>query len=230
MDLVARRTITMPNRPYLDIINGLHKGIIASLARALLSALTLPYSLAVHLRNILYDLRILPSYSAEVPVVCVGNIACGGTGKTPMVIALVKMLQELGHRPAILTRGYKGSAEKPADEVLLFAQSLPDVPVVVNPDRVSAAKAAAKQFDIDVLVMDDGFGHRRLSRELDIVLLAEPLEKLRLLPRGLYREPASSLKRADIVIRTHEPLDNPDENYAVRQPTQLVSTGQEIKL
>ncbi len=230
MDLAARRTITMPNRRYLDIIDGLHKGIIASLVRALLTALTVPYSLAVGLRNLLYELRILRSYHAAVPVVCVGNIPCGGTGKTPTVIALVKMLQDLGHCPAILTRGYKGSHEKPANEVLLFARAVPDVPVILQADRVAAAKTAVNKFDIDVLVMDDGFGHRRLRRELDIVLLAEPLDKVRLLPRGLYREPASSLKRADIVIKTYEPLDNPDDNYAVRQPTRLVSTGQEMKL
>ena len=231
MDLAAGATIHMPmNQRYLDIISGVHKGLPASLARAMLTVLTIPYSLAVGLRNLLYDLRILRSYRVALPVVCVGNIACGGTGKTPTVIALVKMLQDLGHRPAILTRGYKGSAEKPADEVLLFAQTLPNVPVVVNPDRVSAAKAAVKQFDIDVLVMDDGFGHRRLRRDLDIVLLAEPLEKLRLLPRGLYREPASSLKRADIVIRTYEPLENSQDNYARHKPTRLVWTGQEIKL
>ncbi len=231
MDLAPGRTIHIPmNQTYLDIIGGGHKGGIASLARALLTVLSVPYSLAVGLRNILYDLRILPSYPAEVPVVCVGNIACGGTGKTPTVIALVKILQELGHRPAILTRGYKGSPQKPADEVLLFNRSLPHVPVIVNGDRVAGANTAAKQFDIDVLVMDDGFGHRRLRRDLDIVLLAEPLQKVRLLPRGLYREPASALKRAHILIRTYESLDNPDNNYALRQATRLVSSGQEMKL
>ncbi len=231
MDLAAGATIHMPmNQRYLAIISGVYKGLVASLARAMLTVLTIPYGLAVGLRNLLYDLRIFRSYSAQVPVVCVGNLACGGTGKTPTVIALVKMLQDLGRRPAILTRGYKGSAEKPADEVLLFAQSLPNVPVIVNPDRVDAARRALNKFDIDVLVMDDGFGHRRLRRDLDIVLLAEPLENVRLLPRGLYREPASSLKRADIVIKTYEPLDNPDDNYAVRQPTRLVSDSEEMNL
>ena len=176
MDLVARETMTMPNHRYLDIINGVRDGMMASLVRASLSALSAPYCLAVGLRNRLYDLGIFHSYRAKVPVVCVGNLACGGTGKTPTVIALVKMLQELGHQPAILTRGYKGSVEKPADEVLLFNRALPNIPVVVDSDRVSGAKEAVKQFDIDVLVMDDGFGHRRLSRDLDIVLLAEPLE------------------------------------------------------
>lgn len=230
MDLVVRRTLTMPNHRYLDIINGAQEGHMASLVRASLSVSSVPYGLAVGLRNKLYELGIFRSYSVPIPVVCVGNISCGGTGKTPTVIALVKMLQELGHSPAILTRGYKGTAEKPADEVLLFNRALPGVAIVVNPDRVSGAKEAVKQFAIDVLVMDDGFGHRRLSRDLDIVLLAEPLENVRLLPRGLYREPVSSLKRADILIRTDESANIANDNCATRQPTRLVSANGEMEL
>ncbi len=218
------------NHSYLDITSGARKGMGAGLARFSLGALSVPYSLAVGLRNVLYEWGVFRSYCAEVPVICVGNLACGGTGKTPTVIALVKMLQELGHQPAILTRGYKGTVEKPADEVLLFNRALPDVAVVVNPDRVAGAKEAVKQFDIDVLVMDDGFGHRCLNRDLDIVLLAEPLENVRLLPRGLYREPISALKRADMVIKTYAPLDKPDEDSAVREPTRLVSASGEMEL
>ncbi len=220
----------MPNRRYLDIINGPHNGLPAALARTMLTLLTLPYALALGLRNLLYDLGILRSYHAALPVVCVGNIACGGTGKTPTVIALVKMLQTLGHRPAILTRGYKGSPDKPADEVLLFNRALPHVPVIVNPDRLAAARTAAKQFDIDVLLMDDGFGHRRLHRNLDIVLLAEPLQNLRLLPRGLYREPASSLKRADIIIRTYGQTGDSKDNYSRREAVGLVSATKQMSL
>jgi len=191
-----------------------------SLAAGVLSILAWLYGLVVRVRNALYDLGILRSHRAAVPVVCVGNISCGGTGKTPMVITLVRMLQAAGHRPAILTRGYKGSAETPADEFLIFAETLPEVPVIVGADRVSTAKRAVKEYGPDVLVMDDGFGHRRLARDLDMVLLSEPLENVRLLPRGLYREPASSLKRADIIIKTYEPEDD-DSNWAVREPVKL---------
>jgi len=212
------------NQSYLAIITGLRRGFIAALARLFLSLLSIPYAFLVWLRNVLYNHNILRSYRAGVPVICVGNISCGGTGKTPTVIALVRMLQATGHKPAILTRGYKGSDEMPADEVLVFNRALPDVPVIVGPDRVASAKKARTDHAIDVLVMDDGFGHRSLARDLDIVLLAEPLENVRLLPRGLYREPVSSLSRADIVLETY------DSNCAVRRPTGLVGLAGPLQL
>ena len=230
MDLVAGRAISVPmNQTYLAIISGLRRGLIASLARVLLSVLSVPYALVVKLRNILYDHGILRSHRAGVPTICVGNISCGGTGKTPMVIALVRMLQAAGRRPAILTRGYKGSDEIPADEVLIFAGALPDIPVIVGGDRVASAKRALRDHDLDILVMDDGFGHRRLARDLDIVLLVEPLDRVRLLPRALYREPPSSLARADIIIKTYDPLDD-DSNYALRQPAGLLGLDGPLEL
>ena len=207
---------------YLAVVGDVGSGLAAGVARGVLSAVALPYGWSVRLRNILYDRQILRSYHAGVPTICVGNISCGGTGKTPTVITLVRILQERGLRPAILTRGYKGSAERPADEVLLYGQALPDVPVVVGADRVRTAWRAVREHEPDVLVMDDGFGHRRLARDLDIVLLAEPAEKIRLLPRGLYREPQSSLRRADIVVST---FGREEENQpsAVRQPSGLLT-------
>ena len=149
------------NQSYLAIITGLHRGPFAGLARFFLSLLSIPYALVIALRNVLYDHKILRSYHVGLPTICVGNISCGGTGKTPTVIALVRMLQAAGHFPAFLTRGYKGSDDIPADEVLIFANALPQVPVVVGADRIASAKRALRDHDIDVLVMDDGFGHRR---------------------------------------------------------------------
>ncbi|NIA08116.1 MAG: tetraacyldisaccharide 4'-kinase [Actinobacteria bacterium] len=214
------------NQSYPAIITGLRRGLFAGLARVFLSLLSLPYALFIWLRNILYDHKVLRSYRADVPIVCVGNIACGGTGKTPTVIALVRMLQASGHKPAVLTRGYKGSDEIPADEVLVFNRALPDIPIIVGADRVASAQRVLgdHHHDIDVLVMDDGFGHRRLARDLDIVLLAEPLENVRLLPRGLYREPVLSLSRADIVLKTY------DSQCAVRQPTGLLGLAGPLQL
>ena len=212
------------NQCYLDIVSGRSDGFAIDLVRFFLSLLSIPYALIVHLRNLLYDCRILRSHRVDVPVVCVGNISCGGAGKTPTVIALARMLQADGHKPAILTRGYKGSDETPADEILLLARALPDVPVIVGADRVASAKRALRDHDIDILIMDDGFGHRRLARDLDIVLLAESAKNIHLLPRGLYREPASSLSRAGIVLRTDDP------HCAVRRPTGLVSLSDHLEL
>lgn len=211
------------NQHYFAVISGSCGGFSGTLAQGLLSILALPYGLAVRMRNALYDHRILPSYHVGVPTICVGNISCGGTGKTPTVIAIVRMLLGQGHQPAILSRGYKGTAEMPADEVLLYKRMLPDVPVVVGADRVDCARRALREYGPDVLVMDDGFGHRRLRRDLDIVLLAEPTEKVRLLPRGLYREPASSLARADIVISTFGKAEQ-NPLWAWHKPKKLLTS------
>ena len=212
---------------YFAIVSGEYRGLLAGAARGVLWLLSVPYGLVVRLRNKLYDWQVIQSHRAKVPVVCVGNISCGGTGKTPMVIALVKMLEELGHRPGILTRGYKGSSAMPADEVLLFSKALPSTPVIVGIERVAAAARAVREHGVDVLVMDDGFGHRRLERDLDIVLLGEPREQVCLLPRGLYREPASSLERADVLIKTYEQNGDPRGHHAFRRAKGLVcSSGQ----
>jgi tetraacyldisaccharide 4'-kinase len=137
----------------------------------------------------------------HVPVISVGNITTGGTGKTPMVVWVVEHLCEAGSRPAILTRGYK-SQEGVSDEAeLLKAQT--GVPVIVNSDRVAGAREAIAQ-GADVLVMDDGFQHRRLRRDLDIVLIdaTNPFGYGFCLPRGLLREPLSALRDAHAIVIT----------------------------
>ena len=134
-----------------------------------------------------------------MPVISVGNITTGGTGKTPTVIMLAKELQRLGMRPAVLTRGYgarrgaDGKKETP-DEVLVIQQECPGVPVVVNADRVAGGRQAIAQYAANVLIMDDGFQHRRLHRDLNIVLIdaTEPLGIPGVLPRGTWREPPRS--------------------------------------
>ncbi len=129
-------------------------------------------------------------------VVSVGNLAVGGTGKTPLAAWVAQTLAENGGRPAIVARGYG------RDELLLHARWNPDVPVVADPDRVLAARRA-RRAGADVVVLDDGFQHRRLPRDLDLVLLAaEDRFPGRLLPRGPYREPPSALERAHAVVVT----------------------------
>ncbi len=143
---------------------------------------------------------------AHVPVVSIGNLTTGGTGKTPMAVFIVQRLLDLGCRPAVLTRGYKAGRAQTSDEATLLAEILPGVPVILNPDRVAgAAQVQRDHAMVDVLVLDDGFQHRRLARDVDLVLIDAtcPFGHGRLLPRGMLREPVNSLRRATAVLVTH---------------------------
>ncbi|MEA3487188.1 MAG: tetraacyldisaccharide 4'-kinase [Thermodesulfobacteriota bacterium] len=179
------------------------------------------YRGAVNLRNHFYDAGIFHARRMKCRVISVGNIIVGGTGKTPVVIMLASMLNEHGYRPAILSRGYGGKREGRAgvvsdghdilmgtdeagDEPVLIADSLKDVPVIIGKERSLAGKLAVERFGTDVLILDDAFQHRRLSRDIDIVLLdsEKPFGNGFMLPRGGLREPGKSLQRADAIIFT----------------------------
>jgi tetraacyldisaccharide 4'-kinase len=189
--------------------------------RAILYLFSLLYRLIVHPRNRLYDRQILKSVRLSCPVISVGNITVGGTGKTPCVIALAKMLREKGFQPAVISRGYGGKNPKPVnivsdgknilltaedagDEPMLIARSLPGIPVITGAKRAFAGQLALDQFGANVLICDDAFQHRQIIRDVDIVLLdaERPLGNGHLLPRGELREPVCSLERADCVILT----------------------------
>jgi tetraacyldisaccharide 4'-kinase len=189
--------------------------------RAILSLFSLLYRLIVHLRNTLYDRQILKPVKLSCPVISVGNITVGGTGKTPCVIALTQMLQRLGFQPAVISRGYGGKTPKPVnvvsdqnnilldatqagDEPLLIARSLPGVPVITGAKRKLTGQAAIDRFGVHVLICDDAFQHRQIFRDIDIVLLdaEKPLGNGHLLPRGELREPVGSLDRAGCLILT----------------------------
>ena len=176
-------------------------GLGPSLMRAGLLCASLPYSAAMRLRRWLYRRGVLPDRSAGAPVICVGNITAGGTGKTPMVAWVVGLLKDAGKTPAILTRGYKAVAGV-SDEAELL-KKLTGADVVVNGDRVAGAETAVAA-GADVLVMDDGYQHRRLRRDLDIVLVdaANPFGFGHCLPRGLLREPPGALRDAGAVVIT----------------------------
>lgn len=189
--------------------------------RAILYLLSWPYRLIVFVRNRLYDRQILKSVRLSRPVLSVGNLTVGGTGKTPCVILLAQIIKRHGYRPAVISRGYGGKAPHPVnvvsdgetllldakaagDEPLLIARSLPGVPVITGARRHLPAQAAIDRFGANVLICDDAFQHRSLHRDVDIVLLdgQKPLGNGYLLPRGELREPVSSLRRAGCLILT----------------------------
>jgi tetraacyldisaccharide 4'-kinase len=148
------------------------------------------------------------------PVISVGNLSAGGTGKTPMVRWVVGALQETGHRPAVAMRGYKAEPGHPSDEEREHREALPGVPVVARPDRgagLRALFASPEGSTVDCVVLDDGFQHRRLARDLDIVLVdaSRPPDRDALLPLGYLREPLASLRRAHACVLTHAELVTP---------------------
>ena len=184
-----------------DILNGRQRGAGAACLRGCLLAASWPYAAAMCLRRQLYGWGVLASKPAKVPVISVGNLTTGGTGKTPMAAWIAERLKKQGAKPAILTRGYKAKGGK-SDEAELL-KTLTGCPVVIDTDRVAAA-AAAVEGGADVLIMDDGFQHRRLRRELDIVLIdaTNAFGYGHCLPRGLLRELPSALRDVDVVVIT----------------------------
>ena len=191
----------MDQQTVREILSGRRRGLAAVAARAGLAVAACPYAAAMKLRRWAYGKSLLKSRSVDVPVICVGNITTGGTGKTPLVARLVEHLKSIGCSPAILTRGYKGSGGA-SDEADLLAK-LTGVNVIVKADRVAGARDAIEA-GANVLVMDDGFQHRRLRRDLDIVLIdaSEPFGYGHCLPRGLLREPLSALADAGAIVIT----------------------------
>lgn len=171
--------------------------------RASLAPAAWLYGAIIKTRNVFYDRGLLTTHHATIPIISVGNLTTGGTGKTPHVIEIAQRLSANGARPAVLTRGYRGTVQKPADEVLELRAALPDAPIIVNADRVSGARAAAAA-GASCAILDDGFQHRRLFRDLDIVLIDAlwPWGGESMLPLGRLREPRGGLRRADLAIIT----------------------------
>lgn len=204
----------------LSVISG-RAGPVASLLRLLLACLAPLYCLGLNLYLLPYTLGIRKRYRLSVPVICIGNLTTGGTGKTPMTQTVCRMFLAHGFRPAVLSRGYGGeneygcavasdkdrvllSAAQAGDEAFLLATSLPGVPVIVGKDRRVTGALAIQKFQPDVIVLDDGMQFWQLHRDLDIVLLnaRKPFDNGYPFPRGLLREPKSHLRRAGIVVIT----------------------------
>ncbi len=189
------------------------------------SLLARVYGAVVKRRNKRYDDRRTPIVTVDVPVVSVGNLTVGGTGKTPVVQMLVRWLQQQGYQPGVVLRGYRrrsrglvvvhngerlcATVDEAGDEAYLHATAL-GVPVVVCASKVDAAVHAAGMLPCDVIVVDDGFQHRSLHRDVDIVLVDRATLQGKLLPEGRLREPLTNLRRADVVLLTDATLTAAD--------------------
>ncbi len=205
-----------PDR-FLRLVRGDSRGFSASLGRMALGLASGVYSVGVAGRNRRFDRGGKTIHRVPIPVVSIGNLTLGGTGKTPMVEWTARWFRNHGLRVAILSRGY-GQAEGMNDEGRVLEENLPDVPHLQGRDRASLARIAVEELESEAIVLDDGFQHRRLGRDLDLVLLdaLDPFGLGRLFPRGLLREPVSSLKRAGVVVLSRADLVDPSARKAIR--------------
>jgi tetraacyldisaccharide 4'-kinase len=211
---------------YLALVSGLRLGLGPSLLRGGLWAASVPYGWATQIRNWAYDRGVRRPRRVPMPVVSVGNLTLGGTGKTPCVEYVARFYGTRGRRVAILSRGY-GNRRGRNDEALVLADSLPDVPHLQGADRVRLARAAVEELQCEVIVLDDGFQHRRLARDLDVVLIdaTEPWGHGHLFPRGLLREVRRGLRRAGVVVVTHADQIGRDERGRLREAIGRVAGG-----
>ena len=201
----------------------LQKWFLATPLGVLLIPFSWLYAIGIWIRNRLYALGVFGIQALPCPVISVGNIAVGGTGKTPAVIAIVEHLQRADLRVAVLLRGYKRKAregitvvsdgrqvytspQESGDEAYMMARCLSSVPIIVGRERYLAGQIALERFNVDVLLLDDAFQHRQLGRNVDIITVpvTHPFgNPAKLLPTGTLREPPSALRRADIILLTH---------------------------
>jgi tetraacyldisaccharide 4'-kinase len=188
-----------------------------------LSLLSASYRIALATRDRAYRWRLLRTGRLSCPVISVGNITLGGSGKTPLVELVVQILLEAGAAPAVLSRGYgrntrgahivadrhqvRLSPRAAGDEPVLLAERLPGVAIVVGENRLDAGRLAIETCAAGAVVLDDGFQHRTLAKDLEIVAIngRAPWGNQRLFPRGMLREPLSALERADLLVATNPP-------------------------
>ena len=226
---------------YLEqVILGEERGKLSWLIRALLWPLSMVYRAGLAAYLAAYSVGLRKRRRLKVPVISVGNLTFGGTGKTPAVQTICRILLDRGKQVAVLSRGHGGSARgtvvvsdghsiasdsrESGDEPMLLAMTLPGVPIVVGKDRRKSAQLACERFDPDVIVLDDGLQYWQLYRELDVVILdaARPFGSGFVMPAGDLREPIGGLRRAGIVLLANaRELDEPAYSRVVRRVSQL---------
>jgi len=194
-----------------DLATDRHEGKLAGLAKFFLYLASFIYGLVVRLLVFIYHLR---PHRLNCKVISVGNITLGGTGKTSLVAFIAGYLRQQGHKVAILSRGYKKkvtSYDNIGDEPSMLRMNLKDVPVIADANRVRGAQKAVRDHGVDTVILDDGFQQWRIRKDLEIVTIDAncPFGNRNLLPRGILREPLSSLKRADFFILTKTNLRPP---------------------
>lgn len=214
---------------FIQIISGQAKGILPALGRGLLWLCSWPYGFAMWFRNRRFDLGFRGRINIDVPVIAVGNLTTGGTGKTPVVAWIVQQLQAAGHSPGIVSRGYGADESGVNDEKRVLELLCAGVPHEQHPDRVTAANRLINQHHVNVIVCDDAFQHRRIARNLNIVLIdaTNPFGYGHLLPRGLLREPVGSLRRADLVLITRS--DCVTESTLLNIESQVSNANSQLK-
>ena len=215
--------MSLPAR-YREIISGSRRGLLAPCTRGLLAAAEPVYGWFVRRKNLRFERGQEAPVRVPAPVISVGNLTVGGTGKTPLVCWLAEWFVEHGQKVTLISRGY-GSKTGPNDEALELAARLPGVPHLQSADRVAAAEQALRENPDQVLLLDDAFQHRRIARDLDIVLLdaLEPFGYGHLLPRGLLREPAEGLSRAHIVGLSRADAVDPSRREEIRRQVHAVA-------
>ncbi|MDR4506962.1 MAG: tetraacyldisaccharide 4'-kinase [Candidatus Brocadiaceae bacterium] len=172
------------------------------------------YGFFIKTRIFFYRVGILKTKHLPIIVISVGNITVGGTGKTPVTQFISQYIQNKGKKVAIISRGYRAKirqsngtdvSESCNDEYLLFKENVPDIPHLMNSDRIKSGREAINLFQAEYLLLDDGFQHLRIDRDLDIVLIdaLNPFGYEQIIPRGLLREPLIELKRAHMIMLTH---------------------------
>jgi len=205
----------------LEVIFEQRPGQLAAILRAALFAMSKMFQVIIKTRRFLYNVRILRDTTLGVQVIAIGNLTVGGTGKTPLTSFVAAALTEAGYRVGIVSRGYRragggapllvsdgrrllADAAQSGDEPWLMARDNPAAAVAVGADRVAAARLLLARAPREILLLDDAFQHRRLHRDLDLLLVAahEPFGNGRILPFGPLREPLSSLARADAIVVT----------------------------
>ena len=211
----------------------------------ILLPLSLAYGAAVRLRERLYRWRLLPTRRLPIKVVCVGNLTTGGTGKTPMVEYVARVLHDAGKRVAVLTRGYKGTKERrggvvcdgeammlspreSGDEPYMLALRLGSIPVLVGRNRHASGNIACRRFDTEIAVLDDGYQHFQLARDLNIVLVdgRRGFGNGHMLPLGSLREPLSGLRRADRFVITK--VEGKEAAQPIEKTLQTWNAGAQI--